>query len=279
VPAPGGTHNAARATGRELRVRDLTVRYGGVLAVDGLSLSVRPGQVVGLIGPNGAGKTTVLDAITGFIRPSAGTVTLDDTDLSHLRTDQRSAAGVARSFQALELFEDMTVRENLLVAVDPQDWTAYVKDLIGPRAPRLTPGAVSAVEEFDLLERLDVLPTELSYGQRRLVAVARAVAAEPAVLLLDEPAAGLDAGSRTELGHLIRRLAEVRGIGVLLIEHDVELVMSVCDHVVVLDFGCSIASGSPAEVRSDERVITAYVGASAQGPAVPVPPSPGGIGD
>ncbi|WP_369031459.1 MULTISPECIES: ABC transporter permease subunit [Streptomyces] len=249
-----------RATPLPLHVRDLTVRYGGVVAVDGLSLDVEPGRVVGLIGPNGAGKTSAIDAVTGFTRAASGSVRLGDRDATRLPVHRRAAAGLSRSFQSLELFEDMTVLDNLYAACDrPGRWT-YLMDLVRPGSRPLPAHVLVAVREFGLQDSLDRPVGDLSYGERRLLAIARAVAASPSVLLLDEPAAGLSDDETRELAHLVRRLAEDWGMGVLLVEHDVDMVMSVCDQVVVLDFGRRICAGTPEEVRRDPAVRAAYLG-------------------
>ncbi|MET8513910.1 branched-chain amino acid ABC transporter permease/ATP-binding protein [Streptomyces sp. NPDC005077] len=253
-----GTH---RAPGLPLRVRDLTVRYGGVVAVDGLSFDIEPGLVVGLIGPNGAGKTSAIDAVTGFTRAASGSVRLGDRDVTRLPVHRRAGAGLSRSFQSLELFEDMSVLDNLYAACDrPGPW-AYLKDLVRPGSRPLPAHVLVAIREFGLEAALDRPVGDLSYGERRLLAIARAVATSPSVLLLDEPAAGLSDDESRELAHLVRRLAEDWGMGVLLVEHDVDMVMSVCDEVVVLDFGRRICVGTPEEVRADPAVRAAYLGA------------------
>ncbi|MGW4985806.1 ABC transporter permease subunit, partial [Streptomyces mirabilis] len=249
-----------RATPLPLHVRDLTVRYGGVVAVDGLSLDVEPGRVVGLIGPNGAGKTSAIDAVTGFTRAASGGVRLGDREVTRLPVHRRAAAGLSRSFQSLELFEDMTVLDNLYAACDRPGRWAWLTDLIRPGSRPLPSHVLVAVREFGLQDSLDRPVGDLSYGERRLLAIARAVAASPSVLLLDEPAAGLSDDESRELAHLVRRLAEDWGMGVLLIEHDVDMVMSVCDQVVVLDFGRRICAGTPEEVRRDPTVRAAYLG-------------------
>ncbi|MGD9997453.1 MAG: ATP-binding cassette domain-containing protein [Ilumatobacteraceae bacterium] len=253
-----------------LEVRDITVRFGGVVAVDDVSFVVRPGEVVGLIGPNGAGKTTIIDAITGFVRPSSGSILLDGVPIESYGPSRRARAGIGRSFQSLELFDDMTVYDNLRTGCEPRDALAYVTDLVHPGKPRLGAAATAAVREFQLVDDLDRFPTELPFGRRRLVAIARAIAAEPSVLLLDEPAAGLDEQETDELGHLIVRLAKEWGLAVLLIEHDVSLVLRVCDRVEALDFGRSIASGTSDEIANDPVVIAAYLGsdtATSDGPS------------
>jgi sulfate-transporting ATPase len=268
VPAGPSTAAAAAAIHAHrvrpavLSVSDLSVRFGAVQAVDGVSLEVRPGQVVGLIGPNGAGKTTVIDAVCGMVPSSSGHVRIGDCDMADLPPYQRVRAGLGRSFQSLELFEDLTIRENLRAAYEPRDKFAYLENLVRAGREPAPPAAAAAVEAFRLGADLDRLPNELPAGRRRLVAIARAVAAEPSVLLLDEPAAGLDEGESAELAQLVRRLADDWAIAVLLVEHDVDLVMSTCDKVIVLDFGHPIAVGTPAEVRSSQAVIDAYLGKS-----------------
>ena len=251
-----------RVTPRTLEVRDLSVRYGGVAAVNDLSFTVSPGRITGLIGPNGAGKTSVIDAVTGFTRASTGSVLLDGQELVGLSATKRARAGLSRSFQSLELFEDATVLDNLRAASDPRDRLSYVRDLVRPVAPPLPGEVVAAVREFrlegDLLRQVQDLP----YGQRRLLAIVRAVATQPSVLLLDEPAAGLSDVETAELAHLVRRLADDWGIAILLVEHDMSFVMSVCDDIVVLDFGTQISAGTPAVIRRDPAVIAAYLGES-----------------
>jgi sulfate-transporting ATPase len=249
-----------RVPPRVLEVRDVAVRFGGVRALGGVSLDVRPGEVVGLMGPNGAGKTTFIDAVTGFTRLHAGTISLDGDRIDGLGARRRARLGIGRTFQSLELFDQLSVLENLRTAADPRDPLAYLTDLVAPRHTRLSPAARSAIEMFELGDDLDRVPAELPYGRRRQVAIARAIAAEPAVLLLDEPAAGLDETETRELSDLLRRLVDEWGIGVLLVEHDVPMLNRVCDRLVVLDFGEVIATGTPAGIRSDPRVVAAYLG-------------------
>jgi sulfate-transporting ATPase len=249
-----------RVIPRTLEVRDLVVRYGGVTAVSDLSLTVEPGRIVGLIGPNGAGKTSAIDAITGFAPIAGGSVHLDGRDLSRSSAAARARAGLSRSFQSLELFEDLTVLDNLRAAAEPHDARAAVVDLVRPANRPLGSDAVTAVRAFGLEDSLDTLVKDLPYGQRRLVAIARAVARHPSVLLLDEPAAGLGDRESAELARVVRRLPDEWGIGVLLVEHHMGFVMSVCDDIVVLDFGREIAAGPPAQVRTDPAVIAAYLG-------------------
>jgi ABC-type branched-subunit amino acid transport system ATPase component/ABC-type branched-subunit amino acid transport system permease subunit len=243
-----------------LVVEHVGVRFGGVVAVDDVSLEVHPGEVLGLIGPNGAGKTTLIDVITGFTPPDTGSVMLDGTSTNRWSPRRRAREGIGRSFQSLELFEDLNVLDNLRAASDRRDPLAYLTDLVWPHSPPLHGTAVAAVREFGLENDLDRKPSELPYGQRRLVGIARAVATRPSVLLLDEPAAGLDEAETRELSELVVRLAKEWGLGILLVEHDVSLVMAVCDRIVALDFGKVIATGTPEEIRGNDAVIAAYLG-------------------
>jgi sulfate-transporting ATPase len=244
-----------------LTVDGLTVRFGMTVAVNDVSLEVNPGEVVGLIGPNGAGKTTLIDAVTGFAPAARGAIALDGVRIERMNATRRARMGMRRSFQSLELFEDISVEDNIRAGSDRRaSRRAWVTDLFWPRRQALTSTAVAAVHEFELEPHLDQTPEELPYGRRRLVGIARTVASGPSVVLLDEPAAGLDENESADLARLIRRLADERNMGVLLVEHDVGLVMSTCDRVVVIDFGRVIASGPPAEIRNDPRVRDAYLG-------------------
>jgi sulfate-transporting ATPase len=247
--------------GATLAIKNLTVRFGVVVAVDDVSMEVRPGEVVGLIGPNGAGKTTLIDAVTGFVPAGGGSIALEDRRIDRLNATKRARLGLRRSFQSLELFDDISVEENIRAGSDLRaSRLSWLTDLFWPGRHDLTPTAVAAVREFELEPHLDATPEELPYGRRRLVGIARTVASGPSVVLLDEPAAGLDENETAELARLIRRLADERNMGVLLVEHDVSLVMSICDRVVVIDFGSVIASGTPAEIGDDQVVRDAYLG-------------------
>jgi ABC-type branched-subunit amino acid transport system ATPase component len=243
-----------------LTIEGLSVRFGGVRALDDVSFDVEAGVFMGLIGPNGAGKTTFMDAVTGLV-PSTGNVVLDGHDVNRERSHQRVRRGISRTFQSLELFEDLTVRENLLVAAERSRWWSLARDLVRPR-----PATVAASAVDDALDLLDLgaiahqLPPDLSLGQRKLVTVARALAQRPRLLLLDEPAAGLDSQEGLAFGLRMRGLVEA-GVTIVIIDHDMALVLRVCDRIQVLDFGRLIASGTPEEIRSSERVIHAYLGA------------------
>jgi sulfate-transporting ATPase len=255
-----------------LRVTDLTVRFGGTTALDRLNLTIHPGEVVGLIGPNGAGKSTAIEAITGFVSPAAGTIMLGEHRIEGWTRERRARAGLSRSFQTLELFDDLTVLENILAASDPRDLAAYVTDLVKPGTGRLTPAARRAITDFGLRDVLAAKVLNLSYAERRTLAVARAVAGGQSVLLLDEPASGLDLGAWRQLSRTIRGLASGHGVAILLVEHNVDMVLQTCDRIWALDFGQTIACGTPAEIRTDPAVITAYLGTKRFEQPGPLPP-------
>jgi sulfate-transporting ATPase len=272
------THSTERMVARKsLRLEEVSVQFGGTLALDRLSMEVAPGQVFGLIGPNGAGKSTAIDAITGFVKTSGGRIFLGDENMSGWTPERRARSGLARSFQSLELFDDLSVEENVLAASDSRDRRAYLTDLFHPGVLRLDGVAGDAVSDFGLEGRLASLARDLNYAQRRRLAVARAVAGGGSVLLLDEPAAGLGPADATALSDIIRRLAGDLGIAVLLIEHNVDMVLRTCDQIVALNFGVMIGHGTPAEIRKNPAVVAAYLGAADGDDDAPVlaPTSPG----
>ena len=243
-----------------LKATGISVRFGGVHAVDDVDLEVGEGQLVGLIGPNGAGKTTFIDAISGFVR-SDGTVELDGADLTRLPPHARARRGLARTWQSIELFDDLSIGENLLVASHrPPTWKTVLETVSvpGDASAEVAP----ALRLLGLDEVADRMPTELSQGQRKLAGIARALVAKPRVVCLDEPAAGLDTVESEELGARLRALAD-DGQAMLLVDHDMGLVLGICDEVVVLEFGKVIARGSPDVVRRDQKVIAAYLGSAA----------------
>jgi branched-chain amino acid transport system ATP-binding protein len=238
-----------------LSARDVTVRFGGHTALDGVSLDAEPGLVTGLIGPNGAGKTTLFNVITGLQAPQRGEVLVGGVPLNGLAPHRRARLGLARTFQRLELFGLLTVRENVELA-------AAVKRG-GSRRSR----ADELLEMVGLSDVATVRSDELSTGRARLVELARALATEPRVLLLDEPASGQDEQETEAFGDLLGRIAAA-GIAVVLVEHDVPLVMRACEVVYVLDFGAILAVGTPDEIQRNEAVLTAYLGSSTSGMAL-----------
>jgi branched-chain amino acid transport system ATP-binding protein len=244
-----------------LSAAQLSVHFGGVHALSAVDLEVGEGELVGLIGPNGAGKTTFVDAVTGFV-DYTGRVELDGRNLAGLRAHSRAALGLSRTWQSTELFDDLSVRENLAVASRRPSLWETAKELVTD-APATSAEAVDdALELVELGWAADLMPSDLSQGQRKLVGIARAVAMEPRLLCLDEPAAGLDTGESEELGRRLRGLADA-GSSMLLIDHDMGLVLSVCHRIVVLEFGKVIAAGPPEAVRRDPKVVTAYLGSAA----------------
>jgi branched-chain amino acid transport system ATP-binding protein len=252
-PAPSASAAAL------LEVEHLRVQYGGVVAVDDVSFEIPEGAIVGLIGPNGAGKTTMVDALTGYHRPSKGTVRFRGSAVTGSRPHSLARAGLTRTFQSVELFDDLTVDENLLVAAErPGVLTALAQILLPGRTPsrEAVDWALDVTELHEIAQRY---PGELSHGQRKLVGVARALACRPELLLLDEPAAGLDTDETAELAGRLRRMRD-HGLTILLIDHDMGLVLEVCELVLVLDFGKLIARGTPREIRSNPAVINAYLG-------------------
>jgi branched-chain amino acid transport system ATP-binding protein len=235
-----------------LEVDGVSVQFGGLLAVDDASFSVPSGCVTGLIGPNGAGKTTLFNVITGLQAPSRGHVRLDDTDVTRKRPYRRARLGIARTFQRLEAFGSLTARENVLVALEMRRrWSSSRYDCGTVADELLERVGIASVADT----RVEALPT----GSARLVELARALATEPKVLLLDEPSSGLDEQETDALGVLLHELT-ADGLGVLLVEHDMPLVMEACTHISVLDFGRIIASGTPAEIQADPSVQRAYLG-------------------
>jgi branched-chain amino acid transport system ATP-binding protein len=257
-----------------IEVEHLTMRFGGLLAVDDVSFSARPGEITAIIGPNGAGKTTVFNCITGFYKPTIGRLTLRGGDREYLlermlghEIGQR--AKVARTFQNIRLFPGMTVLENLLVAQHNKLMRASgmtVLGLFGLRSYRTAEAAAvelarSWLERIDLVADADRPAGELPYGAQRRLEIARAMCTGPRLLCLDEPAAGLNPRESAALNDLLVSIREREGVGVLLIEHDMSVVMKISDHVVVLDYGRKIAEGRPAAIQKDAAVIRAYLGA------------------
>jgi branched-chain amino acid transport system ATP-binding protein len=242
-----------------LEVDRLRVSFGGVVAVDDVSFTVDTGSLVGFIGPNGAGKTTCIEALTGYLPQATGRVVFDRHDVSGLAAHRRARLGLVRTFQAVELFDDLTVRDNLRAAANRRTWWQSLGDLFAPRWHDDESVIDDALALLGLDDVAGELPPELPQGKRKLVGVARALACRPRLLLLDEPAAGLDTNESVELGERLRTVVD-SGVAVLLVDHDMGLVLGTCDRVVVLDFGRVIAEGPPEAVRADGAVIAAYLG-------------------
>src|SRR5215470_1972383 len=248
-----------------LEVRDVSVRFGGLTALDTVSLTVAPSQVVGVIGPNGAGKTTLLNVLCGFIRPDEGQVLIDGRHYHDLRPHRLAGLGIARTLQGVGLFEGLSAIENVMIGANCRATAGFWSALLGlPRSDRderrLRQEAGQALDRVGAGEVADARPGELPYGMRKRVALARALAAQPKLLLLDEPASGLAEDELDELGDLIRELAAETSL--VIVEHHMDLMMSVCDSLVVLDFGRVISSGSPKEIQADPAVTAAYLGTS-----------------
>ena len=252
-----------------LEIREVTVTFGGLTALDEVSLTAAPRQITGIIGPNGAGKTTLLNTACGFVKPQSGTVSFDGRVLNGLRTHRLAALGIARTLQGVGLFRGLTVAENVMVGATPGAKAGVWSALFGlPRSDRderrLREQAIQALDRLGVADLADRMPDTISYGLRKRVALARALAAQPRLVLLDEPASGLPENELPELGDLIEELAAETGV--VVIEHRMDLVMSVCDTIFVLDFGKLIASGSPAQVQADPAVTAAYLGADGRSP-------------
>jgi len=265
-----------------LTVSEVAVRFGGVSALTDVSLLVRPGTVTGLIGPNGAGKTTLFNVISGLQAPDRGRVHLFDTDVTSMKPHHRARLGLARTFQRLELFGTLTAGENVQVGLesDKKWWKARRLRRFLPGGRATSGGSSTALPTVASCDELlagvgleglgshqsSAMPT----GNARMVELARALAIGPKLLLLDEPGSGLDEQESTALGNLLSKLA-ADGMAVLLVEHDMELVMRICDHIYVLDFGDIIASGDPDQIRNDPMVQAAYLGEDSSTEPVPVP--------
>ena len=250
-----------------LETRALSVSFGGIRALRELDMRVWRGQLVGLIGPNGAGKTTCIDALTGFVR-AAGQVIFDGRDIAGWPAHRRAKAGLLRTWQSTEIFDNLTVGENLLVPAEREGLGQVLLDLVVP-GRRSAVDVSHALRRFDMERFADRMPSELSHGQRKLVGVARSLAAHPKLVLMDEPAAGLDSGESQELGEHLRGVLH-DDIAILLIDHDMSLVLSVCDYLYVLDSGRLIAEGPPADIRRDPKVLAAYLGETADSTEVAV---------
>ena len=237
----------------ELSAEEVTVRFGGLTALDKVSFSVKEGEIVGLIGPNGAGKTTMLNVLTGFIRATEGRVGLDGQDVSGWSVEKLVRHRVARTFQGARVFGRLTVRENIEVGAVGQ---GTARKVARKRSEDL-------IETYDLGEYAGRLAATLPAGVRRRLGIARALASDPRLILMDEPAAGLNEAERTELVRLVSEIRATSGCGIGIVEHSMPVIMELCDHIHVLDGGRTLATGTPAEVRQDPQVRAAYLGGEA----------------
>lgn len=246
-----------------LAIEDLAMHFGGIKAVDGIWLEVLPGQVHSLIGPNGSGKSTTINAVSGLYLPTSGSVAFRGADITMAKPHTRVEHGMSRTFQNIRLFKELSVLDNVMVGRHARMRANLLSVLVSPAARREEADAREhALEELrflGLLAEADLPAGSLSYGRQRLVEIARALATEPALLLLDEPAAGLNPSETGQLDDFLRAIAG-RGIAMMLVEHDMNLVMELSDHITVLNFGKRIASGTPGQIQDDPEVIAAYLG-------------------
>ncbi len=262
-----GLVDSPRAAGI-LDVSGVTVRFGGLTALDNVSLSAAPRQITGIIGPNGAGKTTLLNSVCGFVRPASGTISFDGHELTGVRAHRLAGLGIARTLQGVGLFRGLSVAENVMVGATHAARAGFWSALFGlPWSDRderrLREQAVAALGRVGVAELADSMPDTLAYGLRKRVALARALVGHPRLLLLDEPASGLSEKELPELGDLIREFAAEASV--VVIEHRMDLMMTICDTIFVLDFGKLIATGTPEQVQADPAVTAAYLGTEGNG--------------
>ncbi len=248
-----------------LKVKDVTMKFGGVTAINNLSFGVKSGEIFGLIGPNGAGKTTIFNIITGNYKQTEGEVFFLHESISGIKPNEIVKKGIARTFQNIRLFKSMSVLDNVLIGFHNQANYTFIESILRlPRyfsnEKRLKQAAMEILERFGIAKYADYNATALSYGNQRKVEIARALATEPKLLLLDEPAAGMNPIETEDLSNIIRDIKEEFGLTVLLIEHDMKFVNNMCDKVLVLDYGEEIFEGKPADAIVNEKVIAAYLG-------------------
>ena len=248
-----------------LEVRNVTMQFGGVTAIDDLSFKVERGEIYGLIGPNGAGKTTIFNIVTGNYFPTAGSIVFDGEDITGTKPNKVVYKGIARTFQNIRLFKSMSVLENILIGFHDQIHYSYLEAIFRlPRyhgyEKRIRAEAMGILDEFGLTEYADSNATALSYGNQRKVEIARALATKPKLLLLDEPAAGMNPIETEDLSNIIHKIKQDYDLTILLIEHDMKFVNAMCDLVTVLDYGEKIFEGKPADAIVDPKVVAAYLG-------------------
>ncbi|MGL4798119.1 MAG: ABC transporter ATP-binding protein [Cellulosilyticaceae bacterium] len=248
-----------------LDVCRISVSFGGIKPVSELTMHIEEGELVGLIGPNGAGKTTVFNLLTGVYTPTEGSISFEDKRIDRLKTYQIVKGGITRTFQNIRLFKEMTVLDNVKVAFNNRLSYTSVAGILGLPSYKkqeawLEEEAMKLLEIFELQDAAHELSKNLPYGKQRKLEIARALAGKPKLLLLDEPAAGMNPNETKELMHTIKLIRDKFGIAILLIEHDMNLVMAICERLVVIDYGVVIAEGTPAEIQNNEKVINAYLG-------------------
>ncbi|HJC67482.1 MAG TPA: ABC transporter ATP-binding protein [Candidatus Enterocloster excrementigallinarum] len=242
-----------------LKVENLGISFGGLRAVDGVSFELEPGEIMGLIGPNGAGKTTTLNLISGIYTTDSGSVYLDNENITALPTHKRSRRGLARTFQTPRFLNRSTIRENLLLGTDLADQMGFVSSFIGKKGRNFNQEVESLLQKGDLEIDWNMDVDSLPYGQRKRLEIVRALLTHPKVILIDEPAAGLNEKELASSVKLMRYATSI-GVGIILIEHKMDMIMNVCDRILVLNFGRPIGYGTPAEISQNEAVIEAYLG-------------------